>query len=387
MFKDEILGALEKNRNEIVELRRYFHKNPESSGKEFATQKKIMELLKEYGIESKKIADTGVVADIKGNKEGKIIAIRADIDALNLQDEITTSYKSTNDGVCHACGHDAHTASLLGIAKVFAENRNFKGAVRLLFQPAEEGDGGAKRMIQEGCLEGVSNVVGQHVWQPVGVGKASVRKEMMAGIAEFKIKIIGKGGHGSQPHLCVNAVNVVSQVVLALNTITSCGIDPREMVVLSVGRLNSGTAMNVIPEIAELNGTTRAFKMENLQKVEERLRQITEGICASNGAKCEIQFKYLFPAVMNDDNLIKLAEESIKEILGGDEIVPMLPNLGGEDFSYFTEALPSVFVFTGVGNDSNAVYGHHNPRFDIDESGMINGAKILSNIVIKLLEK
>ncbi|MDR3290386.1 MAG: amidohydrolase [Rickettsiales bacterium] len=385
-LKSKILSNIEKNRDEIIANRRYFHQNPELSEKEYNTQKKIMELLKSYGIESKKIANTGVIAEIKGVKNGKTIAIRADIDALNLVDEIDKPYKSQNNGVCHGCGHDAHAAGLLGIAKAFQENKNeLQGTLKLFFEPAEESIGGADRMIKEGCLKGVENVIGTHVWQPVKVGKASVRKEMMAAIGEFFIEITGVGGHGSQPHLCVNAANIASQIVLALNTITSCRLDPREMVVLSVGKMVSGSAMNIIPETAEIRGTTRAFSVENLKKVEEQVNRMVKGICDSNDAKCKVSFTYIFPATINDERLVPVAEEAIKEVLGDVGLEPMLPNLGGESFSYFTQEVPSIFIFTGVGNDTNAIYGHHNPKFDIDENGLINGAKILSNIALKLL--
>ncbi|MDR2526793.1 MAG: amidohydrolase [Rickettsiales bacterium] len=386
ILKNKIFSLVEDNKNEIIENRRYFHQNPEVSSKEFNTQKKIIELLSSYGIESKKVADTGVVADIKGAENGKIIAIRADIDALNLQDEIDKPYRSKIPNVCHGCGHDAHTASLLGIAKAFSKSKNeLKGTIRLLFQPAEEGTGGADRMIKEGVLDGVSNAIGMHVWTPGKIGKASVRKEMMAAIGDIGINIIGKGGHGSKPNDCVNAINVACQVVLALNTITSCRIDPREMVVLSIGVLKSGTAMNVIPEFAEIRGTTRAFSNENLQKVEEQIKKITKGICDSNDAKCEIRFDYLYPAVINDEKLIVVAENNIKNVLGDDGIEQAQANLGAEDFSYFTQKIPSVYVLVGAGNDTNAIYGHHNPKFDIDEQSIVNGAKILSGIACDLL--
>ncbi|GMO60777.1 MAG: M20 family metallopeptidase [Rickettsiales bacterium] len=388
-LKNKIFSNIEKNENEIIENRRYFHKNPELSRQEFKTQEKIIELLKSYGIESKKIADTGVIADIKGAKDGKIIAIRADMDALCMNEEIDKPYKSQNAGVSHSCGHDAHVAGLLGIAKAFAENKDeLTGSIRLLFQPDEEELGGADRMIKEGCLKGVSNVIGHHVWQPVSFGKISVCEEMMAAVGHFDVNIFGKGTHGSQPQNGINALNVACQAVLAINTITSCRIDPREKVVASIGTLISGEgAANVIPEKAIFKGTVRAFSTEILDNFATELKKIVKGICDSNGATCEVSYANIYPALINDKNLVKMAEDTIKEVLGNDALEPMLSNLGGEDFSYFCKEVPSVFLFTGVGNNTNAIYPHHNPKFDIEESGIINGAKVLSALAIKLLNQ
>ncbi|MDR1499171.1 MAG: amidohydrolase [Rickettsiales bacterium] len=386
-LEQKIIITLEKEKNNIIQLRRYFHENPEVSGKEYNTQKKILETLKAYGIDGEVCNKTGVVATIRGKNNGKTVAIRADIDALSLQDEIDKPYKSKNDGICHACGHDGHTAALLGISKAFQDSRDeLTGNIRLLFQPNEEESGGAEGMVAEGCLDGVTNVIGMHLWQPVEVGKVALTKYMMASVAHFDIKIIGRGGHGSQPQNCVNAVNVASQVVSALNTITSCRIDPREMVVLSVGRFHSGTADNIIPEIATIGGTTRTFSRELLNNVENEIKKMTKGICEANGAACDVEFIYGFPAVINDDEILEIARKVIEERIGKDNTIESKPNLGGEDFSCYLKKVPGVFIFVGAGNEQKGIiHGHHSPRFDLDENGIINGAKILSSVALELL--
>jgi amidohydrolase len=240
-------------------------------------------------------------------------------------------------------------------------------------------------MIKEGCLANVDHVVGMHLWTPIKVGNVAVTKYMMASVGHFDVKVIGNGGHGSQPQACVNAINVSAQIILALNTITSCRIDPREMAVLSVGEFNSGLANNVIPETALIKGTTRSFSQEILQNIEKEIRLIANGIAESNGAKCEVGFFYGYPATINDDAIMKIAEQTIDEKIGKEKRIEIKPNLGGEDFSYYLEKIPGVFIFVGAGNDTNAIYGHHNPKFDIDEDSIIIGAKILSDIAIRLL--
>jgi amidohydrolase len=384
-----LLKNIESNKNNIIDLRRHFHQYPELSAEEFETQKKIFAELNSYGIKAEKCSTTGVVADINGMEGGKTIAIRADIDALPLMDEIDKQYKSKNVGVCHACGHDCHTASLLGIARAFNENRDkFKGRIRLLFQPSEEKSTGcgAVALIENGCLNNVDAIIGAHVWQPIEVGKVAITKYMMASVGTFKIKIIGKGGHGSQPQLCISAINVGTQIINALNTITSCGIDPREMAVLSIGRFQSGIASNVIPEIAIIEGSTRCFSKEIMKDIENKVKDISTKISEINGAKCEVDFDISALATINDDNVLNIAKNVIDKTIGAENRIDMKPNLGGEDFSYYLEKIPGLFVFVGAYNkDKQTEYGHHNPKFDVDEDCIINTVKILSSIAMELL--
>lgn len=387
-MNEKIIQWLESHQEEIIGWRRYFHQHPEVSGQEFETQKKVLEILSSMGVEGRKIAGTGVIADIVGRKPGKTIAFRADMDALAMSDEITQSYRSQNEGVCHACGHDGHMAGLLGLAGAFMENReDLPGKIRLLFQPSEEWfDGGATDMIAEGCLEGVDYVLGLHIWQPVPSGYVGVNDIMMGSPNCFEIVIQGIGGHGSMPHQTVDPILVGSQIVLALNTIVSRSMDPLETGVLSIGEFHSGSAFNVIPDKAMIKGNMRTLSAEVRDLMFHRVEEICKGICEAMGATYTLEKIYGYPTLVNDSKVLEIAREVIDERYGRENRIDVKPTLGGEDFSYYLEKVPGVFIFPGGGNEKKGItYPHHHPKFDMDEEVLLQGPETLARIAWRLL--
>ncbi len=389
-MNEKIIQWLTDHQEEVIGWRRHFHQNPEVSGKEFETQKKIMELLASMGIESQKSADTGVIADIKGGKPGKTVAIRADIDALAMPDQIDKPYCSQNEGVCHACGHDAHTAGLLGLAAAFKANEaDLPGTIRLLFQPSEEWfDGGASSMVEEGCMDGVDYVIGLHVWEPVPAGSIGINEVMMGSPNCFEIIVQGVGGHGSMPHQCVDPILVGSQIVLGLNTIMSRSVDPLETGVVSIGEFHSGSAFNVIPDKTIIKGNMRTLNDETRDLIFDRIETICKGICEAMGATYQLNRVYGYPAVVNDPEVLEIAREVIDARYGREKRIDNKPTLGGEDFSYFMKKAPGVYFFVGAGNpEVGAAYPHHHPKFDIDESAILQGQETLARIAWKLLTK
>lgn len=387
-MNEKIIQWLESHQEEIVGWRRYFHQHPEVSGQEFETQKKVLELLASMGIEGRKIAGTGVVADIVGNKSGKTIAFRADMDALAMSDEINQPYRSQNEGVCHACGHDGHMAGLLGIAGAFMANReDLPGRIRLLFQPSEEWfDGGATDMIAEGCLEGIDYVLGLHIWQPVPAGFVGVNDIMMGSPNCFEIVVQGVGGHGSMPHQTVDPILVGSQIVLALNTIVSRSMDPLETGVLSIGEFHSGSAFNVIPDKAMIKGNMRTLSADVRDLMFRRIEEICKGTCEAMGATYTLEKIYGYPTLVNDSKVLEIAREVIDERYGREKRLDVKPTFGGEDFSYYLEKVPGVFIFPGGGNEEKGItYPHHHPKFDMDEEVLLQGPETLARIAWRLL--
>lgn len=389
-MNEKISQWIAAHQEQIIGWRRYFHQHPELSGKEIETQNKILEILAEMGIEGKKVAGTGVVADIVGDPNGKVIAIRADIDALAMSDEVNKPYRSQVSGVCHACGHDAHMAGLLGVAGAFSHYKEeIPGTIRLLFQPSEEWfDGGATEMISDGCMDGVDYVIGLHVWEPVPAGSVGINKVMMGSPNSFTIQIQGIGGHGSMPHQTVDPILVGSQIVLALNTIVSRSLDPLETGVLSVGEFHSGSAFNVIPDQAVIRGNLRTLTEETRDLIFTRIEEICKGICQAMGATYQLDRIYGYPALVNDDRVLEIAREEIDHKMGREKRLDIKPTLGGEDFSYYLEKAPGVFLFAGAGNpEVGAAYPHHHPKFDIDERVLEYGPDLLARIAWRLFQE
>ena len=384
-----IKELVEKHSDSVITLRRHFHTHPEISKQEFNTQQKIMDELTALGLCPQKIATTGVIADLQGAFPGKIVAIRADIDALELQDECGKSYQSQNPGVCHACGHDGHTAMLIGVAKVLLELKNeLTGTIRFLFQPSEERfPGGALAMIADGALTGVDSIIGVHLWQSLKVGTIGVTYgPMMASPDEFTITVKGKGGHGSMPHQTVDALLVGAQIAVALNTIVSRSIDPMEQAVISLGVFKSGDTFNIIPDTAILNGTVRSFNEEIRNTLFERIELVTRGICLAAGATFILDKFLGFPPVINNPTITTLFASAGVETLGSENVLTINPVMGGEDFSYYLEKLPGAFIFVGIGNeDKGIIYPQHHPKFDMDEKALANGMEVMVRTAIKIL--
>lgn len=385
-----VKAMVEKNHPTIVDLRRHFHANPELSGQEFATQEKVMNVLLSLGLNPKRIAGTGVMVDVQGGMAGEIIAIRADMDALPVQDECNQAYQSTVAGVCHACGHDGHTAMLLGVAMVLSELRDkLNGTVRLLFQPSEEKiPGGALGMIEAGALNGVSRIIAAHLWQPLPVGKMTIAQDrMMASVAVFKIVIQGRGGHSSMPQQAINPILVGTEIVAALNAIAGCNADPLETVALSVGAFHSGEAENIIPDVAIIKGSLRCFDEQVRMDVFRRIEQICKGICLANEATYEFEKTLGFPAVINHSAVVEDIVDAGVKVLGKDHVEIMRPAMAAEDFAYYLQKKPGALLFVGAGNPGKGiVYPHHHPRFDIDEQAMQYGVEILVQTALNFLK-
>lgn len=372
----------------VVELRRYFHKYPERSGQEYNTQRRIIAELKKLGIEHREAAGTGIIAEIRGDKPGRTIALRADIDALELVDSCGKSYQSVNTGACHACGHDGHTAILLGAAKVLVQlKHNLAGSIRLLFQPSEEVfPGGAAKMIEDGALHGVHAIAALHLWQPLRVGTIGItRGAVMASPDEFTINIYGSGGHGGMPHQAIDALLTAAQVVVALNTIVSRNIDPLEPAALSVGVLRSGDMPNIVADKALIKGTVRTFNEKARQTAFERIEQITKGVCEAAGAQFYIDKVFGYPPVVNDAALTGLATIAASETVGVNNVLEIKPSMVGEDFSLYQQQVPGVLIFVGVGNaEKGIIYPQHHPKYDVDELGLNHGVEVLVRTAFKL---
>lgn len=383
-----IKALVEKHYDSIISLRRHFHTYPELSAQEFNTQKTILEELSALGLAPRKIAGTGVIARLQGNLPGKTIALRADIDALELQDECGKPYQSKNPGVCHACGHDGHTAMLIGAAKILAELRDhLAGTIIFLFQPSEECfPGGAALMVQEGALTGVDAIIGAHLWQSHSAGTSAISyNRMMASPDAFTITIKGRGGHGSMPHQTIDTVLVAAQLVTALHTIISRNIDPLEPAVLSIGSLKAGDTYNIIPDTATLVGTVRSFSLDIKKTVFERIEQITSGICQAAGAAFQIDKTFGFPPVINHPQIAEVFVNASAESIGKKNTLIVDPVMGGEDFSVYLDIIPGAFIFIGSGNKKKGIiYPQHHPKFDIDEKALAYGTEIMVRTAMQL---
>lgn len=377
--------------DEMVKLRRHFHENPELSFEEVETPKTIAAYLRALGIEVEtEVGGRGVIGRIYGGKPGKTIALRADFDALPIHDEKTVPYRSKVDGKMHACGHDGHTATLLAVAKVLQQHReHIPGNIVLIHQFAEEyAPGGAKPMIEAGCLEGVDAVFGTHLWSMIPYGKIGwASGPTMAAPDRFEVKINGRGGHGASPHETIDSLYLGTQVVSQFQSIISRRLDPLQPAVLTVATFNSGTAFNVIPDSAEIGGTVRTFDEAVQQQIIEEMERIIKGVCEGSGATYEFNYFKGYPALVNPDPEIQLVAASARKAVGEEHVIEMPPIMGGEDFSYYLLERPGAFFFTGAGNpEVGAEYPHHHPKFDFDERAMVEAAKVLVQVTFDYLE-
>lgn len=379
-----------KHDDYVRSLRRHFHKHPELSFKEFETAKRIEKELKSMGLEPRRVGETCVVADIDGREKGRTVAIRADIDALPVKEENNVEYESANEGVMHACGHDAHIAMGLGIARYFSENRrSFSGRVRMLFQAAEESPpGGAKVLIDHGELKGVDYVIGQHVVSRFPSGKVAVYYgPMMANADEFRAKIIGVGGHGSAPQEAIDALVIGATFVNQIQTIVSRKVAPSNSAVVTVGTFNAGYRYNIIAPYAELTGTVRTFDSGVQELIKVELEKVLRGLSLSTGCKYEYEYEKGYPAVINDKDVSKVFEEVSKEVLGPDSVLHPEPDMGGEDFAYYVMETKGAFLFLGVGNEDKKITSpQHSPTYDLDEDALKYGVEIMSKTALRFLE-
>ena len=374
-------------KNTIINTRRDFHKYPELSFKEFRTSKIVAEKLKNFGIETKKnIGKTGVVGILKGEKNGPTIALRADMDALPIQETNDISYKSVNKGIMHACGHDAHTAMLLGAAEALSKMRHeIKGEIRFIFQPAEEGFGGAKYMIKDGAIDNVDEIYGMHVWNYQKSGTVGVQSgPVMAAADIFTIEINGIGGHGAAPQGTVDSIVVASHLIQSLQTIVSRNTNPLESTVVTIGQINGGYNFNIIADKVILNGTARSYTNNNKTIIKKRMKEIINGIEKMYNAKIKLNYKDGYPPLINDERASKNVSNAATKIVGSNVIKPYL-SMGGEDFSYYTNKIPGCFFFLGTSPKDRPPMStpQHCSHFDIDEEAMLIGSSIFVELACK----
>lgn len=363
--------ALEKK---LSEIRRILHAHPELGFKEYETSKRIMDDLEAIGVEDISLVEpTGVVGYIHG-RPGKTVLLRSDMDALMIQEENQVSYQSKNSGIMHACGHDVHMTWLLGAAMLLVEQKNtLNGTVKLLFQPAEEGLAGAKKMIEQDVLGDVDLVLGGHVWPSLKRNTMAIKAgPLMASSSKFEIKIFGKGGHGAAPHETNDPILVGTHIYQGLQSIVSRNIDPTKASVLSITQFHGGTTHNIIPDQVFLAGTVRTLENEVVQFIEEKMEKIISGICRCHGAEYEFKFDNYYPVVMNNPEITRSLIE--KGQLYFDEVVELeAPVMAGEDFSFYLQKKPGAFFFIGSMEKDN--YPLHHPKFDVNEDILLYGAK------------
>lgn len=393
--KENILKIVDNIKDETINIRRHLHKYPELSFCEKKTMEYICSVLDKNGIEfTSCVAGTGVVAVIKGenySQEPKTLLIRADIDALPVDEKTNKEYSSVNSGAMHACGHDCHTAILLSVCKVINKLKSeFSGFVKFVFQPGEETTGGAKPMIDEGVLAtpDVDACIALHVDTDIPTGTIRVKSgPMYASPDDFKIKVIGKGGHGAEPEKCINPILIIADIVKRINDMMQNEITNNEKAVVSVCSVHAGTASNVIPSCAEIIGTARSLTNEMRAFLKSRIGEIGNEVCSLYGAECEYEFTELYPPMINDENIAnrlrdiaRLYTEEIECIEGGE------PTMAGEDFAYFTQSVPGVMFKLGCRNEyKNTIYPLHHELFDVDEECLKYGTVLLSAFALDYL--
>ena len=388
---DAILKKAEGLKQKLIDLRRDFHQYPELGLQEFNTARKVEGVLKALGFETRMFVNgTGVRGFLKGSEPGETIALRADMDALPIQEETDLPYQSQNKGVMHACGHDAHIAMLLGAATILSEMRKeLKGNVAFIFQPAEEIGAGAKAMVEEGALEGADRIFGLHVYSIFPFGTLGYRPgPLMAAGDFFDVKITGKGGHGGLPHLTVDPIVIAANAISALQTIVSREVDPVESAVVSICKMNGGEAYNVIPETATFGGTIRSHKPELRGGLPRRIKEILDGLVSGMRGSYEFNLMSKFPATINDEEMTAFVVKVAKEILGEDKLSLLRPLMGSEDFSFYLQKVPGTFAFLGVENkEKGIVYPHHHPKFNIDEDILPLGTALHVSVAIGYLRE
>ena len=377
----------------MIDLRRAIHQEPELGMEEFRTAARMVETLRELDIPCQSgVAGTGVVGLLEGRAPGPCVALRADMDALPLDEANDVPYRSTLPGKMHACGHDAHCAVQLGAARLLAERRHFAGSVKLLFQPAEETVGGALPMINAGVLDNppVVAIFGLHVTNEIPAGTIGVKYgQMQAASDDVRIGIHGQSVHGAYPHCGVDAIVAASAVVTALQTVVSRNVDPRDSAVLSFGTIAGGTAPNILADRVELHGTLRTLSSSTRQAVLERVRAVAEGVAASLGARAEFLHTPGYAPLVNTDAAVRLVEETAQEMLGEGSLRTIAaPSMGVEDFAYFLEKIPGAFYRLGTGNEARGLTSEgHSVFFDIDESALAVGAALQAAHVLRFFER
>jgi len=375
----------------VVEQRRDFHRHPELAYEEVRTSGKVIEWCRSLGLDLRTgIGKTGVIASLRGGKPGRTIALRADMDALPIQESNAHGFASESPGKMHACGHDAHTAMLLGVATVLSDLRDeLRGEVRFVFQPAEEGQGGAVPLIEGGALDGVDLVLGQHMapFQPSGTIAFSPGPAMAA-TDFFTLELIGVGGHGAYPHLSVDTIPIAALVITALQSIVSRTVDPLLAAVVTIGTIRGGFRSNVIAPAVEMTGTVRTFDPVLRTEMPKRIERIVKGVCDGHGARYRLDYTMNYPPVINHAEGTELIDEVARAALGDARVRQIAPSMGGEDFAYYLEKVPGCFYWLGcepAGRDTPAML--HSPDFDLDEAALLTGIEVMSRAALTYLSR
>jgi hippurate hydrolase len=385
-----VINRIADFHRDLTAWRHDIHAHPETAFEEHRTAEFVAKRLAEFGIEvDRGLAGTGVVGTLRGNAPGdRAIALRADMDALHIHEKNGFEHASRNDGKMHACGHDGHTTMLLGAARYLAETRNFAGTVHFIFQPAEENEGGGRKMVEDGLFEKfpVESVFGMHNWPGLPAGQFAVRPgPMMACSDSFEMIVAGRGAHAGMPHLGIDPIVVASQIVTALQTIVARNAHPLESAVVSVTQFHAGDTWNIIPQEVVLRGTTRAFTAAMQDLIESRMKAIGEGICAAYGA--ELRFRYMrrYPPTVNTEAETEQAAGVLEEVAGpGNVRRDLLPSMGAEDFSFLLQQKPGSYVW--IGNGENRAFLHH-PSYDFNDEILPLGASYWARLVERVLTK
>lgn len=385
-----INDLIEQVKEDVITWRRHLHKYPELSFQEEKTSQFVYEKLCSMGnLQVTRPTKTSVMARLVGSRPGKILALRADMDALSMQEENSFDFASQTPGIMHACGHDGHTAMLLGTAKILSQFQDkIQGEVRFLFQHAEElFPGGSRELIQAGVMAGVDRIVGLHLMNHISTGKIGiVYGPAMAASDTFDATIQGKGGHASQPHLTIDPVAIGAQVVTNLQHIVARSLDPMEKLVVSVTNFHGGTANNIIPDTVTLQGSVRSFAKDVRRQASEQIKRVFDGITAAHGANYIFDYHYGYDSVNNDATITGIVEETVVEIWGEQAVVAMAPLMGGEDFAFYLNEAPGCFIFIGTGNpEQGSQYPMHHPKFTVDEASLAIGVKLSVHTALKLL--
>jgi len=376
---------------DMVNIRHKLHMNPELGDQEHQTSRMISDVLSSFGIEVREhVARTGVVGLIRGARPGRTVLLRADMDALPIQEDVDVPYRSRIPGRMHACGHDGHVAGLLGAAMILNSLRgSFSGQVKLAFQPAEETEGGAARMIAEGILEDphVDAAFGCHLWGPLREGEVQLCPgPMMASVDSFKFRILGNGGHSALPHLAVDPIPLAAQIITFFQTIVSRRVSPLEPAVLTISSIHSGEADNVIPGTVVCGGTVRSFSETLREAIPREMEAILKGVTEAQGASYEFEYQKVFPALINDPGMTRLVRDAFAKIVGASHVNDAgAPVMGSEDFAYFCQSVPSAFAMVGIAGHEAAAPMHHHPKFQWEDRNLLTLSKGMAQIALDFL--
>jgi len=378
-------------RTELVALRRDIHRNPEMGFQETRTSRLVQDHLKALGVKPRVMGGTGVTGLIEGKGAGKTLMVRCDLDALPIVEENEVDFASANHGVMHACGHDFHTAILLGTTKSLVQEPPARGRVKLNFQPAEEGLNGAGAMIRDGIMDNprVDAVLGYHIWQEIPVGKVGVvTGPAMATVDRFNVTVTGKGGHAAYPSRSVDPVVAAAQIVTALQSIVARNVDPVDTAVVTVGAIHAGTAFNIIPPLVKMEGTVRTFSREAGREVPRRFKEVVTGVARAMGARAEIEYVREHPALVNDAGMSEFMREVVRDVVGARNLYKdAKPSMGGEDHAAYQEIVPGCYVFVGAGRRKGEVFPHHHPKFNPDEDVLEIGVALMSEAARRWLAR